>query len=356
MTIDRLLDWEKNNPGAENKAARVRSTWLREHALARYGYTCVGCGEDFKVFLTLDHTYGGGNAHRKRIGCTGRFYRWLYQQNYPEGYRVLCFKCNDAVHHFRQDLVEFAEAKRLWALNGELPPITKTGEVGCDARKIRKLRMIVLNAYGGACVGCGEDFPFCLAIDHMAADGATHRRQIGRSGGTLYRWLRSSNYPDGFRVLCHNCNYGVTRYNDLNELVAAVNKHRSDGLMAVLANGVYRHRLLTGEKIGSLRVGPRTKLDRRTAYECLCDCGVSKTVRADLLLDLVVSHCGCKTRLNSSKAQRLVGRGVKYTCGDRTMGLTEWSVLLGVGVGTLRSRIRRGLPYNEVFSSNIRGV
>jgi len=50
--------------------------------------------------LTLDHVKGGGNAHRKSIGATRRhrkgrvsgidFYNWIRQNNYPEGYRILC--------------------------------------------------------------------------------------------------------------------------------------------------------------------------------------------------------------------------------------------------------------------------
>jgi len=26
-------------------------------------------------------------------------------------------------------------------------------------------------------------------------------------GSALYRWIRDSGFPDGFQVLCNNCNY-----------------------------------------------------------------------------------------------------------------------------------------------------
>jgi hypothetical protein len=38
---------------------------LREEALTYYGKACACCGEDRVKFLTIDHTNGGGNKHRK---------------------------------------------------------------------------------------------------------------------------------------------------------------------------------------------------------------------------------------------------------------------------------------------------
>jgi len=70
--------------------------------------------------------------------------------------------------------------------------------------KQRRLRQAALGAYGGACTCCGEATYEWLTIDHVNGDGAEHRREIGR--GNLYRWLKRHDYPDGFRVLCWNCN------------------------------------------------------------------------------------------------------------------------------------------------------
>jgi hypothetical protein len=44
-----------------------------------------------------------------------------------------------------------------------------------------------------------------LLIDHVADNGADHRRLIGRSSTQLYRFLLKNNYPSGYQVLCHNC-------------------------------------------------------------------------------------------------------------------------------------------------------
>jgi hypothetical protein len=45
-----------------------------------------------------------------------------------------------------------------------------------------------------------------MSIDHINNDGARHRKELKVFGSGLYRWLKKNNYPDGFRVLCMNCN------------------------------------------------------------------------------------------------------------------------------------------------------
>ena len=57
---------------------------------------CQCCGEKIIEFLTIDHLNGGGTAHRRKIG-RGNLYLWLKKNNFPEGYRVLCFNCNEAI-------------------------------------------------------------------------------------------------------------------------------------------------------------------------------------------------------------------------------------------------------------------
>lgn len=72
-----------------------------------------------------------------------------------------------------------------------------------------KLRVQVINHYGGKCQCCGEIELNFLTVDHVNRDGNKHRKQIGIGGGVLYGWLRKNNFPKGFRILCHNCNWGV---------------------------------------------------------------------------------------------------------------------------------------------------
>lgn len=57
------------------------------------------CTETAIEFMTIDHIDGNGNKHRKDIGHTN-IYQWLKNNNYPSGYRALCFNCNCALGFF----------------------------------------------------------------------------------------------------------------------------------------------------------------------------------------------------------------------------------------------------------------
>lgn len=75
-----------------------------------------------------------------------------------------------------------------------------------------RLRVDAIEHFGGKCACCGETEPDFLAIDHINNDGAEHRKEIGSDGRALYLWLRRNNYPEGFQVLCHNCNMAKGLY------------------------------------------------------------------------------------------------------------------------------------------------
>ena len=58
---------------------------------------CACCGEWLLPFLSIDHIEGGGTKHRKNLGgkySVADLYRWLKDQGYPAGFRVLCYNCN----------------------------------------------------------------------------------------------------------------------------------------------------------------------------------------------------------------------------------------------------------------------
>lgn len=105
---------------------------------------------------------------------------------------------------------------------GETYPIGVLTAKEVSLRCRRKLKIEVLIRYGGnppRCNCCGEHLIEFLTIDHIGGGGAEHRRQLGNGslgngGSKLYRWLRKNEYPDGYRVLCQNCNFshGVFGY------------------------------------------------------------------------------------------------------------------------------------------------
>ena len=61
-----------------------------------------------------------------------------------------------------------------------------------------------MNAYGGKCVCCGETIIEFLTIDHINGGGTKHRKEV--VGGRLYDWLIKNNFPEGYQILCMNCN------------------------------------------------------------------------------------------------------------------------------------------------------
>lgn len=81
---------------------RVYSQNLRLKVLAHYSGgvpQCACCGETHNEFLCLDHIEGNGNEHRRTINSKGGYstYRWIIQNNFPDGYRTLCHNCNHSL-------------------------------------------------------------------------------------------------------------------------------------------------------------------------------------------------------------------------------------------------------------------
>ena len=80
-----------------------------------------------------------------------------------------------------------------------------------------EVRRKVYGHYGDACACCGETEPMFLSLDHTNNDGAEHRRELGYDGNgkgassATLSWLKRNNYPEGFQVLCMNCNHGKAR-------------------------------------------------------------------------------------------------------------------------------------------------
>jgi hypothetical protein len=70
-----------------------------------------------------------------------------------------------------------------------------------------RLKQEVITHYGGKCNCCSEILLDFLTIDHINNNGAEHRRELKiTSGNVFYRWLKNNNYPEGYQVLCSNCN------------------------------------------------------------------------------------------------------------------------------------------------------
>lgn len=75
----------------------------------------------------------------------------------------------------------------------------------------RDLRHKVFEHYGGAkCACCEETQEHFLCIDHINGCTKEQRKREGQ-GSQLVRWLVRNGMPEGYRVLCANCNLGRER-------------------------------------------------------------------------------------------------------------------------------------------------
>ena len=84
-----------------------------------------------------------------------------------------------------------------------------------DKKYNMRIKCETLKQYGSICACCGETHLEFLALDHIDGGGNISRRNKtnSRSGGVPYsKKLRREGYPEGYRVLCHNCNQAIGAY------------------------------------------------------------------------------------------------------------------------------------------------
>ena len=75
-----------------------------------------------------------------------------------------------------------------------------------------KVKTEVMSYYSNGklkCKKCGIMGMVYLTIDHINGKGKQHRKELGYkgNGSNFYKWLRQQKYPDGYQVLCWNCNH-----------------------------------------------------------------------------------------------------------------------------------------------------
>ena len=77
-----------------------------------------------------------------------------------------------------------------------------------------KQRITTLRVYSNGvpkCACCGEAQYEFLSLDHIEGSGNKHRKALGYHS-KIHQWLKANNYPPGFQVLCHNCNFAKSHY------------------------------------------------------------------------------------------------------------------------------------------------
>jgi len=104
-----------------------------------------------------------------------------------------------------------ANARKKWA---NLPPEIKSKEMADmkvrGKKVVEKQKRLVISHYSNGsmvCCKCGFSDIRALSIDHINGGGRRHTEEIRKAGTIFYRWLIKNNFPNGFQVLCMNCNY-----------------------------------------------------------------------------------------------------------------------------------------------------
>lgn len=73
----------------------IKRLALRELVFSHYGKECECCGESNYKFLTIDHINSDGHKTKGLRHRAGHgLHYWLVKNNFPPGFRLLCWNCN----------------------------------------------------------------------------------------------------------------------------------------------------------------------------------------------------------------------------------------------------------------------
>lgn len=244
-------DCRKNNynknisPEKKKIYGRIKILNIKEEIIIAYGAKCACCDENIWQFLAIDHIKGQGNEHRSSIGRSGGapFFRWLKAQDFPQdNFRLLCHNCNCSSGYYGFCPHQYASTSENCLVCGNLllnnifdiyaqadiamckfcavnkSPKRKTAKNETikysnlfqrrmyQKTHLFKLKIHIINEYGGKCICCGENNPLFLTIDHINNNGAEERKSKKYNQDKFYNLLISNNFPNQYRLLCYNCN------------------------------------------------------------------------------------------------------------------------------------------------------
>ena len=116
----------------------------------------------------------------------------------------------------------------------------------------QKIKLETVSHYSPtvSCVSCGETDMRVLTIDHIHNDGAKDR-VIRGLGISFYASLKKDSYPEGYQVLCMNCNW-LKRDEERNQDSLDAIRHYSSGIMSCVKCGVSNLRVLTIDHLNAV--------------------------------------------------------------------------------------------------------
>jgi hypothetical protein len=206
---------------------------IKKIVIDKYGSKCDCCGIFDINYLSIDHVNGNGNKHRKSVGISAgvQFYGWLIKNNYPVGFRVLCYNCNYSMGHLgycahkktinREILTTTNDKVKVGYcricdinldINNQYAHHLKNGKnickicfQNCERNRVFNNKKKLMKKYGGECVSCNEKKIEFLTIDHVNNDGAKERKG-NCFGAAFYRKLLKEKLSNNYQILCYNCN------------------------------------------------------------------------------------------------------------------------------------------------------
>lgn len=147
------------------------------------------------------------NNREKEI-ARNKKYRLENPEKFREQAKKYRIKNQDHYNELRRDYIKKNKEKaNLWNRN---------------ARRQRKVDVIFHYSNGkNECLYCKKKGVEFLTIDHIDGGGNEHRRREKIDGGSdIAAWLKRNHYPEGFQILCFNCNcvkahFGLNRLKEL---------------------------------------------------------------------------------------------------------------------------------------------
>lgn len=95
---------------------------------------------------------------------------------------------------------------RKWRDNIKNNPEYKRKNNERATRNYYKNKKECLDHYKHKCRCCGETIFEFLTIEHINGGGRKHREENKITN--MWLWLIKNKFPDGFEILCYNCNCG----------------------------------------------------------------------------------------------------------------------------------------------------
>ncbi len=110
---------------------------------------------------------------------------------------------------------EHPEYSKTWQRDSYWQHPTFSRLLAKEDRYLNKIKALMhcSNPIGSLiCNNCGEQDIDVLCIDHINGGGNRHNKTLNSQGTNICLWLIKNNYPEGYQVLCANCNMKKTRF------------------------------------------------------------------------------------------------------------------------------------------------